>query len=165
MNPAMRDRFVGLTLLVVALIWSGLVYELIPTGDDSAGAIGPRAFPFLLGLILVALSAIMVVRSFVADDPRRPAAMKPDHPQVSGLEVRMAGGIFLAILLYGYFMERLGFRLATFIMTAAMLTLMLKVRRPVLVLLYSVCVSIGCWVIFNKLLGAYLPTGSWTSLG
>jgi hypothetical protein len=30
-------------------------------------------------------------------------------------------------------------------------------------LIFAVGIALGCWLIFNKLLGTYMPYGSWTS--
>ncbi len=163
MSISQRDRIVGLVLLTIALIWTGLVYETIPAGDPDT--VGPRAFPLLLGIVLAGLSAIMVARAFAMREeaPRHDPA-EPPQPAVSWLEAKMAGGVFLFIVLYGFFLERLGFRIATAALVAAAMIGPLKIRNPILIILFSVGMAVGCWLVFNKLLGAYMPYGSWTSM-
>ncbi len=163
MSVSHRDRLVGFVLLTIGLIWSGLVYETIPPGDP--GTVGPRAFPLLLGIILVVLSAIMVVRSFFeSEGADRAPAHGPAEPSASWFEAKVAGGVFLFIVLYGFFLERLGFRIATAALVAAAMVGPLKIRNPLLIILFSVGMAVGCWLVFNKLLGAYMPYGSWTSM-
>jgi hypothetical protein len=162
MNTSQRDRLVGAVLLAVALSWLGLVYETIP--PVASAVVGPRAFPLLLGSILAVLSAVMVVRSFGGRNVNR--SSDPDdanRPPATWLEVKIAGGIFLLIVGYGYLLERAGFRLATVVIVATAMIGLLNVRRPILILCFSFGISIGCWVFFDKLLGAHMPVGSWTA--
>jgi putative tricarboxylic transport membrane protein len=166
MTSNQRDRLVGTILLAVSLIWLSLVYETIPPVDGTI--VGPRAFPLLLGGFLFILSLLMVIRSFGrgARAPYGAGHAEADEDKqapANWLEVKLAGGIFLLIVAYGYFLERAGFRLTTALISAVALVVLLQVRRPVLILTYSVGIAVGCWLIFDKLLGAHLPVGSWTS--
>ncbi len=76
----------------------------------------------------------------------------------------MAGGVFLFIVLYGFLLERVGFRIATAALVALAMAGPLKIRNPLTVAAFSLGVALGCWLIFNKLLGSYMPFGSWTGL-
>lgn len=167
MNATQRSRVVGLVLLAFALIWSVIVYQTIPAGDQG-GAIGPRDFPLLLGVILAALSAILVIRPAMpaeAEDESAGGKGRAEGDKASWLEVQMAGGIFLLLILYGFLMEKFGFLIATATMSVIALAGFLGVRKPVQILIFSCSVALISWVIFGKLLGAYLPPGSWISLG
>lgn len=164
MNATQRNRVVGLALLVVALIWSVLVYTTIPAGQG-ASPVGPRAFPLLLGIILAALSALMIIRPADADEEDEAVGGGPARDTGRWLELQMAGGLFLLILLYAFLMEKVGFLIATAMVSVIALAGILKVRKPRLILFYSLGVSVGSWIIFGKLLGAYLPLGSWISFG
>jgi hypothetical protein len=163
MNAAWSDRLAGLALLAIAVSWSGLVYWTIPAGDG--GYIGPRAFPLFLGLILTGLSAAMLFRAFLPKTGKPTEPGENAHISITGLEVRLAGGVFLVIIGYGFLLEKLGFVLATPIMITATLVGVLGLRRPLLIAAIAAGVTIGCWAIFGKLLGVYLPHGSWVSIG
>jgi hypothetical protein len=164
MNAAWSDRLAGIALLAIAVSWSGLVYWTIPAGSD--GYIGPRAFPLFLGLILSGLSAAMLLRAFLPKTGKQPAELSEDtNMSVTGQEVRLAGGVFLVIIGYGFLLEKLGFVLATPIMIVVTLVGVLGLRRPLLIAAIAAGVTIGCWGIFGKLLGVYLPHGSWVSIG
>ena len=164
MNAAWSDRLAGFALLAVAVSWSGLVYWTIPAGSD--GYIGPRAFPLFLGLILTGLSAAMLFRAFLPKIGKAPAVPGEDaHIAITGQDVRLAGGVFLVIIGYGFLLEKLGFVLATLIMITVTLVGVLGLRRPLLIAAIAAGVTIGCWAIFGKLLGVYLPHGSWVSIG
>lgn len=163
MSVSKRDRITGLILLAFGLVWTVVVYWTIPAGQDD-GAVGPRAFPLLLGLILSALAALMVVRSLHADAEADRGEDETQRP-VSWLEIKITLGVFLLLMAYGFLMEKTGFLIATPIIVIMALAGLLALRRPVPILVFALCISVGSWLIFNKLLGTYLPLGSWISLG
>jgi putative tricarboxylic transport membrane protein len=162
-NAAWRDRLTGIVLLVIAVTWSILSYLTIPADNAEAGAIGPRAFPLWLGIILAGLSVLMILRSLRSATSRQPTEER-GVAQHCGLPAIVAACVFAAIVLYGYLMERLGFRLTTMLLVPVMLAGLLRIRQPVLILLFAAGMSLGCWLILHKLLGAYMPVGTWTSL-
>lgn len=167
MSVSKRDCITGLVLLAFGLIWSGLVYWTIPAGQGD-GSVGPRAFPLLLGVLLSALAALMIVRSLQADGDKDNPADKSESEApraLSWLEVKMTVGVFLLLGAYGFLMEKTGFLIATVIVVLIALAGLLGLRRPVPVLVFAFSISVGCWLIFNKLLGTYLPLGSWVSIG
>jgi len=61
-------------------------------------------------------------------------------------------------------LERLGFVFSSMLFVASVMTMLLRIRRPVFVLAMSVGLSLGSYVIFGKLLGTYLPPGSWITI-
>lgn len=165
MNVTQRNRVVGLILLAIAVTWTVLVYMTVPLGHD--GPIGPRDFPLLLGICLAALAAFMAIWPGGGDAEDEPAAgaTAPQPAHSVWQEVRVAGGMFLLIILYGFLMQKLGFLIATLIVVTLTLVGFLGERRPVFLALFAIGVSVGSWLIFGKLLGAYLPVGSWYSIG
>ncbi len=167
MTAARRDRFLGMALLAIALTWTGIVYATIP-GGQGEGDVGPRAFPLLLGLMLAGFSAYVIFGSF------RAAAVESEETEADGeagqpssvdrMEVVTVVSVIALILGYGFFMEKIGFLLATPIAVSIGLWGLLDVRKPVLVGSLAFGITIGCWFMFGKLLGAYLPPGTWISL-
>jgi putative tricarboxylic transport membrane protein len=152
------DRIAGTVLLAAALLWIGLVLWMIPTGTpDAAGA---RQFPLWFGIAFVVLSALLVMQSFL-----RRAAM-PAHDGEDGRpqEVFSVVATIAAIAGYGFFMEKLGFLPATTLAVAAMLIVVLRVRSVAMIVSMSIGLAIGCYVLFGKLLGTYLPPGTWITL-
>lgn len=55
-NSIRRDLAVGASLFVLSVVWTVTVYVTVPTGTG----VGPRAFPLVLGIALMVLSAILV---------------------------------------------------------------------------------------------------------
>jgi putative tricarboxylic transport membrane protein len=167
MNTVLRDRILGLVLSVIAIAWSAAVYLTIPAGGAD-GAIGPRAFPLLLGIVLLTLSVLLFLRSLRGSgDGAREASMvdvSEDERTISADEIRIAGGIFLLLIAYGVLMEKVGFLLATPPVIALLMAGLLGQRKPLFVIGLALALTAACWGIFGKLLGVYLPHGSWISL-
>ncbi|MGF1621643.1 MAG: tripartite tricarboxylate transporter TctB family protein [Rhodomicrobiaceae bacterium] len=167
MNTVLRDRLLGLVLSVIAIAWSAIVYLTIPSGG-SDGAIGPRAFPLILGIALLALSALLLLRSLRGSgDGAREASLMDvaeDERRISADEIRVAGGVFLLLIAYGVLMEKVGFLLATPPVIALVMAGLPGQRKPLFVIGLALALTAACWGIFGKLLGVYLPQGSWISL-
>jgi hypothetical protein len=158
------DRWLGATLAIVALIWLWLVRTYIPD-IRTEGEPGPRGFPFLLGIALAVLGITLAVRAAVAGRTR--ISPRPeDHADalsrtVTRREVRSVAGTFALLILYAFLLDKIGFLLATpVVMTAAMAGL-LRIRRPWSVASLVIAFTVGCWMVFNVLLGTPLPRGAW----
>ncbi|WP_322989377.1 MULTISPECIES: tripartite tricarboxylate transporter TctB family protein [unclassified Hoeflea] len=164
-----RDMAAGTTLFVLAVVWTVIVYFTVPTGSG----VGPRAFPLVLGLILMGFSAVLVAVNLY--NWRRGAEGRPEaHEDADGpgsevartaslLRMRVLVTVCVAIAIYGYLMQKLGFVVATFLTVVALL-LTLKERRFRVVLGMGLGITLGCWLVFGQLLGAYIPRGTWISL-
>lgn len=169
-SSSRRDLIAGLVLFVVAVGWTVTAHLTIR--DGFGGEVGPRAFPVLLGALLAVLSLILVVQSLVRPPGRGrgaadaangaagdDAATSADVP-VSRIEVVSVASVIVSLLAYGYLLPRLGFLLATPLLITALLWLGLRVRNPWTIGLFAAGMTAGCYVVFNKLMGAYLPPGN-----
>jgi hypothetical protein len=124
--------------------------------------IGPKDFPLVLGIILVVMSALLLLRTLgagQAGDGIKEDSTAAD-PEFAG-GGKFAVGIFLLIILYGFLIERTGFLLATPIIIIGALTGLLRMRNPAVILALALGITAASWLIFNKLLGIYMPPGSW----
>lgn len=146
------DRVLGHILLLVALAWLWLVFAYVP-GPRAAGETGPRSFPILLGVTLAGLGVAM---SLI---PRRQAveAVAP----VTRREALMAAGTIGLLVLYAFLLERVGFLIATPIVIALAMRGLVRVRSGVRIVALAIGLTVGCWAIFDALLGTPLPRGSW----
>jgi putative tricarboxylic transport membrane protein len=157
MTRAAVDRITGLALIAVAVLWCWAVIVTVPAADDP-GRLGPRGFPFGLGVLLALLGAGLLV-------PARAAAGDGDADDGSGgramrAEVWAVVTSLALIVGYALAMEQVGFLIATAGIVAAALTLVLGLwRRPGLIIGLSVGMSLGVYLVFGKLLGVYLPHG------
>ena len=166
MGAARRDRVTALLLLAFAAAWVIAVWYTIPSG--SSGIVGPRTFPLCLGIALGVLALVLLAASYVkpagvsTDDVEEDA---PEGEALAGwLYPRLVFSLVLVIVAYGFLMEKVGFVFATMVVVAAMVGLILKIRNPVTIIGMAVGLAFGCWLLLGKVLGAYLPPGTWTSL-
>lgn len=77
----------------------------------------------------------------------------------------MAGAVFALLVLYVLLLDKAGFVISTAALMVAALTVVLRIRRWLFVAVFAVAFSIGCWVVFNSLLGIPLPPGTWIAAG
>ncbi|HKJ61993.1 MAG TPA: tripartite tricarboxylate transporter TctB family protein [Hyphomicrobiales bacterium] len=162
MKARRTDLIAATLLLVFAIAWSVTVYQTVPTSSDE---IGPRAFPLILGITLIVLSALMLLRALGSSDAATETEIddQTDNPEFAG-GGKFAVGLFLLIILYGFLIERTGFLLATPIVIIGAVAGLLRLRNPLVILALAAGITAGCWLIFHKMLGIYMPPGSWISI-
>lgn len=158
-----RDRLAGGIILIFAGLWCWGVLATIP--DMGGGArVGPRGFPLALGVLLVALSALLVASSFRKPErPERVEELKAAGPSL-GVELWATASTIGFLVGYTALLWATGFIVATIIMVAAMLVLVLGKRNWAFVGAMSVGTALVVFVTFNKILGVYLPHGAWVDL-
>jgi Tripartite tricarboxylate transporter TctB family len=151
------DRWLGLVLVLFALAWSWVVVTTIPPGWE--GEPGPRGFPLLLGIGLGALGLYLSASAFLGRaDPG--ADQEPIEP-VSRSEVRVVGLTILVFLGYAFLLDKLGFLVATPLVVALALWLIVGQRGWARLLLMAAGITIGSYLVFGVLLAAHLPEGAW----
>jgi putative tricarboxylic transport membrane protein len=157
MSESLRNRISGIVLLAVALVWLVLVYQTIAPSQGTEA--GPRAFPLFFGYLLAVLSVLLLFQSFRPTAPdfehesNEPAAVLPGELTA----VAMTIGSFVV---YGLLLEPFGFIPSTAFVVVAILLLVLRVRSPVMIAGMAIGLSLGCYLVFGKLLGVYLPPGN-----
>ena len=158
------DRWLGPFLTLLALAWLWLVYSYIP-GARAEGESGPRGFPILLGMLLAGLGIVMTGTALVSvrghagrvlSDPANETI-----PPIARREVTFAASTFGLLILYAFLLDTVGFLIATPVVMTLTMCVLLRMRRWVLVVTLAVGFTLGCWVIFDALLGTPLPRGSW----
>lgn len=154
------DRLVGLGLLAFAIAWTGVVYVTIPV-LGGPGEFGPRAFPLLFGIALGICAILMLAGTYIGQETEEEAGSKT--PDDRNEYIGVIATLF-AILIYGFAMQRIGFLVSTPIFVAALLYFLLKVRKPVFIAAFAIGLTAGTYIVFNKLLGAYLPPGTWITV-
>lgn len=157
------DRILGAVLVIVAALWTWAVIETIPFFDDGSG-LGARGFPLGLGVLLGVLGFILLVRSFVIREAGEAGAAEPAVERTDLRHELWAVGMVLLLPVYAALMQYTGFVIATFVTVALAVGPMLGLWRPRLLLGMSLGLSLGIYLIFGKLLGVYLPYGTWINL-
>jgi len=158
MSVSMRDRIAGSVLFAVALVWIVLVFMTIePSQGTNAG---PRAFPLFFGIALAGLSLLILLQSL------RPYAdtAEPEIPAPARNESWSVAATIGFIVVYGALLEPLGFIVSTVLIVAALMIAVLRIRAPVPIAALSIGLSLGCYLVFGKLLGTYLPPGTWITV-
>ena len=144
------DRVLGVVLVAVALVWLWLAFTYIP-GARTPGETGPRAFPVLLGVALAILGlAIAVV----------PSASGSAVP-MTRREAGVVAGTIGVLVLYAFLLERVGFLIATPIAIALAMRGLVRTPSVARTAALAIGFTVGCWAIFDALLGTPLPRGSW----
>jgi hypothetical protein len=108
----------------------------------------PGFFPFLGGISLVVLSSIIFLKRGIGQSQRKVVFGDVGRP-VLLLVVMIA---LVAVL------DSVGYVIGTFIASGLILRI-LNVKSWWVLLLTSLCLSIGTYILFDKLLGIELPVG------
>ena len=150
------DRWHGPCLIGLAAIWLWLVYTYSP-GARGEGEPGPRAFPVLLGFVLLGLGSLTTLSAFLSEKAKREA----EALIVTQREALIASGTFGVLILYAFMLEKLGFLIATPIAVALTMFGILRMRNWILVLSLATGLTVACWMFFAMLLETPLPRGLW----
>ena len=166
MTNRVQDACLGAILLLFAGGWTWLVVDTIPLGLGD-GDIGARAFPLAYGIILLVLVVLLLLR-LLAAKKKSLTPIKVTDAEMSGvgkihwLPMLM---VLIEIILYGFLLEKIGFVLATPIVVLLGMIFNLHVRSVPKLLGMSFGLTVGCWLIFEKVLGIYLANGTWFNIG
>ncbi len=165
-----RDNFTPNPVQRVSLISAGagivlgIAYTVMTLNLPEA-AIGrpnaPKAFPLALGVLMILLSValfvqqIMKVRSdSAAGTTQQDTAShrRPLDPHTKQIVITVANGV-----LYGMLFKEIGYVLSTLIFLGIELFLFNGKKKWKTVLIVSLVFSLFIYILFNKLLGVYLP--------
>ena len=114
----------------------------------------PGFFPFLGGISLIVLSSIIFLKGRTGQSQKKVVFGDVGRPVL--LLVVMIG--LVAVL------DRVGYVIGTFIASGLILRI-LNVKSWRVLLVTSLCLSIGTYILFDKLLGIDLPVGILVRLG
>lgn len=139
----MNDRTLGIATILLGafMLWQG--YGMVP--DFSYEPLGPRAFPMLLGGLIIGCGLFLTFKGLY----RAPAT-----PVASQLRIFL---LFIFILAYGLFFQSLGFIVATALMVLAVGYLF--GGKPIPLIISAIFISLGLYFLFDKLMDVVLPVG------
>jgi putative tricarboxylic transport membrane protein len=150
------DRWLGPCLLGLAVVWLWLSYTFIP-GARGEGEPGPRAFPVLLGIVLVVLAGFMIVSAYFPSRSRQP----DETARTTLREAFIASTTFGLLIVYAFLLEKVGFVIATPIIVALAMAVILRLRNWLFIAALAGGLTAACWMFFVWLLEAPLPRGLW----
>lgn len=139
----MSDRIFGVFGLALAIfyIWAASIIK----DSFMVDVVGPRAFPYIVGTVMIICSLYFILRP---DD-------EPDWPGIRELgEIAFAAAV---MFLYSWALPELGFIIST-VFATAYLTWRLG-TAPIWSLVVGVCTSVGIYVVFHLILGLALAEG------
>ncbi len=144
------DQFSSLFWLVVAI---GIVFLSLKYGVGTFREPGPGFITFFAGLILAVLSLALFFSSF-----RDGADRNSLRSLWSGLEFGKVFYVLLLLVAYVFLLKPLGFLIGTFLLLALLFRVKGSYRFKT-VLLMSLFVTAGSYLIFEIWLQAQLPKG------
>lgn len=151
------DRWLGPCIALLAVVWLWLTYAYIPAARVPEEP-GPRAFPAVLGFTLLVVGITISFTAWLR------SAKKPPPETVKAATTRETGiviGTFLLLIFYAFFMEKLGFMIATSVSIVIVMRALLGMREWRFMLTFAISVTAVCWLFFVKLLETPLPRGLW----
>lgn len=110
-------------------------------------------FPFYIGLAGIIVSILMLVLSFIEKEK-----IYLTMNYLKTLDFKTTAYFIIAMFFYGYTISNLGFIIAT-IMFLSIGFVILKEKDIKKILLISVGVSIGFYLLLNNVLGVYINPG------
>lgn len=153
MRPMLRDRDVNSslfwTLIGILFCIGGLHY-----GIRRSGIPGPGFVPFVTGLLLVALSLMLLASRFLKRGDRVGSV---GDPMPGGQALRRILTVLGALCLYVLILEPLGFLVTTFLFMVVLLRL--EPRKWMFILLLSSGATVFFFALFKMLLRVPLPSG------
>lgn len=140
-----KDFWSGVMFVVVGLAfaWGATNYSM-----GSAARPGPGYFPVGLGMLLALLGAAIVLQSLVVDTP--------DGDRIGPWPLKQAVIILGAVAVYGVAIPRLGMALSLPLLIGIS-SLASGEFRWKEVLVNSIVLTVGSWLIFIKGLGLTIP--------
>jgi putative tricarboxylic transport membrane protein len=147
----MTDRIIGaLTLLLAAVyLYATAQIPTLEIGDP----LGPKAFPILLGIALIAAAILLFVETLKKS--REPGT---EVPRESLRHLWLIGGVTAWTAFYFGVFDRVGYLVSTMVYLLVM-TAVFNPGKWWANILTSVLFALGSYVLFVKILGVVLPVG------
>ena len=139
--------------MILVLIGAGVIVGALKLRLGSATEPEPGFFPFVGGVLLLVLSSILLVQAFRGQGLANKAFGELRRPII----------LIVAMVIYVAILEEIGFVLAT-VMLSAMVLRILDTKSWWVLVAASLVLSVGSYVLFDRLLGVTLPGGVLTRL-
>ncbi len=155
-----EEYYISILLCVFGLfvfLWSNNIPLMVAV--EKSSVVNARFFPKLMGSIMVLLSFIMALENFLQRRSRVPEEFgKDDTEEGEGEKWGRWIGLGLICIIYYFLFQPLGFLLSSFLFILAFL-IFLGTRKWYALLFLSALVPFCIYILFNTILGAYLPEG------
>ena len=140
--------------------WAWYQTTLIKTAKNAA--VQPSAFPRIMIIGMTVFTVTLLIQSII-----KLASMKADDPlaeRAESLNFIKDKGVLAALIVillccvYVYFFKSLGYVVVSALLSGAIMW-MIGLRKPVPLLLISILVPLGMWLVFYKFLSVNIPMG------
>ena len=152
-----KDKVGALAILAFSVVYGAMAFNIPEAPGVENTGVTPSSLP-------IALSATGIVASLLILVLPAPRRIDSDRDGSSfadafkGLDWRCAAFLFLLMIGYGLILKSLGFLIATILFLYGGFWTMGE-RRIKLMLLVSIGVTVGFWLILTQLLRVYLEPG------
>lgn len=134
--------------LFLFLLGIGAIIGAIQLHVGSPTEPQPGFFPFVGGVCLVVFSSIIFLKGWLGHS----------QPKVAFGEAGRPALLLAVMIVLVWILDHLGYVIGTFIASGLILRI-LNVKSWRVLILTSFCLSIGTYILFDKLLGIELPVG------
>ena len=138
---------VGASLFLI-LVGAGVVIGAVKLHVGSATEPEAGFFPFVGGALLIALSSILLAQAWRGHSLGAKAFGELRRPAI----------LTIALVIYVTVLDGVGYVLATLLLSAVILRI-LETRSWWVLALVSLVLSVGSYILFDRLLGVTLPGG------
>ena len=154
------SNLIASLVLVAFEVWAWLQTNNIKTAKKAA--VQPSTFPRIMIIGMAVFTVILLVQSLI-----KLSSMKADDPLAEKAETMnlfkdkgVLAALFVILLCIGYvfFFKSLGYVVVSFLLCGIIMWL-IGLRNPVKLILISLLVPLGMWLIFYKMLQVNIPMG------
>jgi hypothetical protein len=154
------SNLIASLVLIAFEIWAWLQTNNIKTAKKAA--VQPSTFPRIMIIGMGVFTVILLVQSLI-----KLSSMKADDPLAEKAETMnlfrdkgVLAALFVILLCIGYvfFFKSLGYVVVSFLLCGIIMWL-IGLRNPVKLILISLLVPLGMWLIFYKMLQVNIPMG------
>lgn len=163
MKKTQTKAFSNLIASIVLLafeLWAWIQSGKIKTAKNAA--VQPSTFPRIMIIGMMIFTAVLLIQSIIklanmkANDPLAERAESLNFIKDKGVLAALI--VILLCCVYVYFFKSLGYVVVSALLSGAIMW-MIGLRKPVPLLLISILVPLGMWLVFYKFLSVNIPMG------
>ena len=154
------SNLIASLVLIAFEVWAWLQTNNIKTAKKAA--VQPSTFPRIMIIGMAVFTVILLIQSLIklssmkADDPLAEKAETMNLFRDKGVLAALV--VILLCVGYVYLFKSLGYVVVSFLLCAISMW-MIGLRSPVKLILISLLVPLGMWLIFYKMLQVNIPMG------
>ena len=154
------SNLIASLVLIAFEVWAWLQTNNIKTAKKAA--VQPSTFPRIMIIGMAVFTVILLIQSLL-----KLGSMKADDPLAEKAETMnlfrdkgVLAALFVVLLCIGYvyFFKSLGYVVVSFLLCGIIMWI-IGLRSPVKLILISLLVPLGMWLIFYKMLQVNIPMG------